>query len=645
MITSKEVFAKRKVNLDEAYQMAMQLVRVPQPGDWDYKALAWCLIDLIKRDTASSQQQHVPRYQQQLESIPVNPGDTILIDQRKYALSLCSPHIDAIRQAKFLSKEGKHYESAELYINILRNGETSAEVQTSLAWELYKLTKELISISPVNLGFAKRNINIYLRLNVEKPSLLHTLFLQLAVKLAVGEGFNIAAFVRFWNLDFLRPEDYDRHTADDGKSYPALAEKVIQQASKIAVKSNDPAGLEYILPYLEKAISRYTDNIWLTFYKAKILIALDRQADALSFGITLTKAKANDYWAWELLGDINLATDTDTAFSCYCKALRCSSDINFTTKVKLKLAHQLIDRQELAAAKLEVQQVVDFKEKAGQKIPEAFVELTIQSWYGDTSPADSNLAMYESNSKKAEELLHSQLPWINVNLGEKFTVPGKENKPKRKLYLGIDASSAPLEVNVPESKFPFARLQSGDALKVKGEFDHNKVFQIFVIESRKAAAAWDIFSEKIGVVDHVNRSKDLIHFIVDRCCDGVIPRSDIKEQFNEGDAIALQLSQYSSKQGVRYRVLSAKKTTDMPSSSVKRKFSGTVDVSAGMGFTSDDIFIPPPLITKYGIEDGEHIWGTALLNYNKKRGTWGWKAVSVHRDKTLSCNKTKSPER
>ncbi|WP_066016375.1 tetratricopeptide repeat protein [Endozoicomonas atrinae] len=636
MITSKEVFEKRKVNLDEAYQMAMQLVSTPQPDDWDYKALAWCLIDLIKRDSVSSQRQYLAHYKQQLESISIDSRDSILTDQRKYVLSLCSPHIDTIRQAKSLSKEGKHYESADLYKSILRQGETSIEVQTSLAWELYKLTKELTASTPVNLNLAKRYINDYLQLNVEKPSLLHTCFLQLAAKLAAGEGFNIAAFVRLWNLEYLRPEDYQRHISDDGKSYPALAEKVIQQASKVAVKTNDSVRLEYILPYVDNAISRYSDNIWLTFYKAKILLTLGRQLEALSFGITITKAKANDFWAWELLGDISLTTDSDAAFSCYCKALRCSSDINFTTKVKLKLAHQLITKQHLPAAKLEMQQVMEFKEKIGQKTPAGFNEVINQSWYEGTIPAESNQSLYVANSKKAEELLHSQLPWVHVNLGEKYTVPGKENKPKRKLYLGLDTSSVPLEVSVPESKFSFDRLQPGAALKVKGEPDHNKVFQIFVIENRNTDAAWDVFSEKVGVVDHVNRSKNLIHFIVDRSCDGIIPCSEIPESFEEGDAIALKLSRYSTKQGVRHRVLSAQKTEDTPEKSVMRKFSSTVNVSGGMGFTSDDIFIPPPLITKHTIEDGDQVTGTAILGYNKKRSTWGWKAIKVCQQMAIS---------
>ena len=51
MITSKEVFAKRKEGaIDEAYKMALELMAAPQVDGWDQKAFGWCLIDLIKRE-------------------------------------------------------------------------------------------------------------------------------------------------------------------------------------------------------------------------------------------------------------------------------------------------------------------------------------------------------------------------------------------------------------------------------------------------------------------------------------------------------------------------------------------------------------------------------------------------------------------
>lgn len=54
----------------------------------------------------------------------------------------------------------------------------------------------------VNLVGVKRNLYDYLKLDIEKPSLLHAYILQLAAKLAGQDKFSMLVFSRLWNLDF-----------------------------------------------------------------------------------------------------------------------------------------------------------------------------------------------------------------------------------------------------------------------------------------------------------------------------------------------------------------------------------------------------------------------------------------------------------
>jgi hypothetical protein len=60
-----------------------------------------------------------------------------------------------------------------------------------------------------------------------------------------------------------------------------------------------------------------------------------------------------------------------------------------------------------------------------------------------------------------------------------------------------------------------------------------------------------------------------------------------------------------------------------------KPFSDDIREENGMGFTDDGIFIPPPLIREHSISDGDFVSGHAVLNYNKKRSEWGWKAISI----------------
>ena len=212
-------------------------------------------------------------------------------------------------------------------------------------------------------------------------------------------------------------------------------------------------------------------------------------------------------------------------------------------------------------------------------------------------------------------------------LGDTFFIEGKKDKAKRKLY--VQSSSLPMEVTIPESKLTFDAGKPGAALKIKGEPDRENRFQVYAIEERASNEGWDIFEQQIGIVDHVNSSKKLIHFMISRTIDGVIHFSDLPERFKEGDAISLRLAQYTSKQGPRYRVLTSSRTTKPIPSSILKPFSDDIREENGMGFTDDGIFIPPPLIKENSISDGDFVIGKAVLNYNKKRSEWGWKAISI----------------
>lgn len=633
MITSTEVFAKRRERtegaIDEAYRMALELMANPNVDDWDKKAFAWCLIDIIKRDAGNGDNEKLTHYRRQLESINTDPSDEVLAKGVRNALGLCNPGGREISQAKTLGKEGRHAEATAAYRKALATFSADREVQRGFGWELYKHSKQLLAAENINLGAVKRNLNDYLKLDVEKPSLLHSCILQLAAKLAGEDKLSMLVFARLWNLDNLRPEDFERFRAEDGKQYSSLAEKVIQQVSKEAAAADDQRVQEQALPHLNTAIERFPDNVWLKLDKAKILLSLGRDDEALPFGLAVVRAKPTDYWAWGLLGDIVSRADREAALGCYCKALSCHAEDKFTGKIRLTVARHMLERKDFSAAKLEVETVVRAKESEGHKVPEEAAEIASQPWFADTAAASSNSSFYKAKLQAAENLLYGHLPWVNACIGEKFTVVDKEGKQKNKRKIFLATSSIPVETTIPESKLGGKKCSAGAPIKVKGEFADNQRFMVFVIDDREAESGWDVFPESIGVVDHVNHDKGVLHFIVAREIDGVIPLSELETSFSEGDSIALRLNKSTSKNGPIYRVQQAKPSDRQPSESVKKSFCQDVRISDGMGFTGTEIFIPPPLVSRHQLNDGQIVSGTAVLNFNKKRGTWGWKAISI----------------
>lgn len=632
MTSNKEVFAKRREGaIDEAYMMALELMAAPQVDDWDRKAFAWCLIDLIKRDAKDGQLENLPHYRSQLESIAVDPADDVLNKGVRHALSLCNPFGRQISEARALSKSGQHAQAAAIYRKVWMNGAANQEIQTSFGWELYQHTKALLAKENFSVGEVKRNLSDYLKLEIEKPSPLHSRILQLAAKLAGQDKLKMLAFSRHWNLQHLREDDYERYRAEDGREYPSLAEKVIQQAGKEAAAADDADGQAYMLPFIDSAIGRFPDNVFLKLNKAKLLLALGRHDEALAFGIAVTKAKSNDYWSWGLLGDIVSQKDPDAALGCYCKALSCSAEDKFTGKIRLEVAERMLEANDHAAAKHEVEAIIRAKEQEGYKIPEAVASIAAQDWFAGVQAKASNRDYYRLHAKAAEALLFNDLPWIDACLGETFVVPGKEDKPKpkprRKVFLKTDA--IPTEVAIPESKVARMSLATGDAVRVKGEFDENQRFNLFVLERRAGATAWDIAPELLGVVNQVNEDKQAIRYIVSREINGEIPMSALPCAFAEGDAIEVQLVRYVSKRGPQYRVLAAKASEKVPGDLLRKDFTEAVRISNGMGFTPSEIFIPRPLVARCEIQDGQQVSGTAVQVYNKKRESWGWKAVSI----------------
>ena len=109
----------------------------------------------------------------------------------------------------------------------------------------------------------------------------------------------------------------------------------------------------------------------------------------------MIKNKFNDYWAWELLGDIHKPNSPETALSCYCKALLCSKDINFVSKVKIKLAELLIEIKDFSRAKFEIEEIITYQVQNKKRVSDSTELLKAKQWYEETSVPASNTEFYE----------------------------------------------------------------------------------------------------------------------------------------------------------------------------------------------------------------------------------------------------------
>lgn len=721
MTTSKEVFALRKEGLlDEAYSKSLELIADNPNDDWNKKAFAWCLYDQIKRSVSQNDYVSAITYCEKFESLSLNENDDILNKALENAKILVNPEKKIILLAKEKSIQGEHEEALNLYRQAYLKFPDDINLNTQFAWELQKEGKVLFESEKVDSLKIRKILSEYIKLKNERPSQLHSLFLRYADKIKDNEDFNFINFLKLWDLKNLREEDFNQNIYQ-GKSYPSLAEKIIQHSLKIIINKNLLTEVNYFLPYLEGGIIRFPENIWLTYYKAKLLHLLNRNEDAIQFLIPVVKEKFNDYWSWSLLAEIILETNKEIAFSCYCNSLLCNGDDKFIVNVRSKFAELIIEKEHWNEAKYEISTVIKIKEAEGIKISERLLELQQSEWYKNAKKLVSNSELYTKYQNLAEDFILESLPWLDTCIGESFVIPDKPDIPKRKLFVKYD--NKVIEVITPDRKLNHKNnLISGDACSIKGEFNNSKFFHVYSTKDRNSSEKWDIFewkegnivnsyineknntkiwrisfidngvmkegilneqnisfssklidglpvfvkfyqsesqkdtysfkderkvradiltikerpngilwdsfTDRIGIIDHINKEKGIAHFIVSKEIGGIFKLDLLNAVIEIGNFVKVKVKKIKKDSETYYIALTCNLTNDKSSEDLLRPFSGSVEISNYIGF-ADNVFIDSSFIDSNNLEEGDEISGTAILNYNKKKNKWGWKAIKI----------------
>ncbi|MFP2958478.1 DUF7017 domain-containing protein [Myxococcus sp. 1LA] len=636
MKPSQEVTALRKSGrIDDAYRLALELVALPEVNEWEIAAYGWCLIDLVKRHAADRDQRRIREYFDRLSAFEVPRGNDLLAEHRRRALALDDEDRRAIVEARKLGKDGQHEHAVRVFSTLMAKGILTDDDKVSFGWELFHAVKSAIKAAggvdllPATVHTIKRHLNTYLQLGLSGPNLLHSCILQQAAQLAQYDHLRLVAFARLWKLESFRREDYEQGKANDGKVFPSLAEKVLQRASKEAAKGGRVDEMQYILPHVEHALERFPDTVWLKLSMVKLLRGLERLDEARRLAVDFARSKADEYWTWELLGD--LEAERAMRLACYAKALSCSEDDNFVSKLRLKFAALLSDDHP-GQARAEVERVIEHKRRSGDRIPSEAQQLAQSGWFVAATAIPSGKPFYNRFKTQAEELLFAHLPWTDASLGDEFVIDGKDgqkNRNRRRIY--VSAQPLPLEISVSASHPEVRGKAPGASIRLQMETPPGEPWRTTVhrIQPREDGKPYDAVPELVGVIDHVNRGKALLHFVVAKDVDGTCPLSEFEGVAGPGVAVAVRMARYNSRNGPRSRALSIRPSIRAPGKGICELFSEKVEVRNGLGFTSGGIFIPPDLVESAGISDGDEVQGVAVINYDKKRSMWGWKAIRV----------------
>ena len=587
------------------------------------QSYAWCLIHLFKNDVDAANYENLSKYKDRLKKIEVIDADEKLTARIERLHLEAHPDWKFVFEGEKLSAQEEHERAADCFRQALKTFTDNQKLHDSLGWQLYKIIQSYLKRDAVNAYKTKRILAEYLSLKNTRPSLLHSLLLGVALKFAQNQDFNHVEFLKLWDLNYLRTEDWEQFYQDNGSISPSLAEKVAQRTAKDCLKRSDSKGALFITPLIDQSLLKYPDNIWICFYKAKLLLLTGEPDEAAKFGLRVVKGKINDFWSWGLLGKVYEKIDDDLAISCYYRSLTCVTDESFLGSVRTDLAVLLIKNQRFSEAKYEVETVLKSNESNNRQHSSTLTQITSQSWYQDTlAPADLK---YSEKVVQAETILLEDMPLIKGIIGESFTA--NSGKLQRKIYLKIDKQYLPAEIIVPDQQC--SRKSFGENILVRGEFISNDFFKLYQMIPDDTERGWQIFPEMIGVVTGINNQKELLHCIVKKGLEGIVKFKDLEKKPSVGSCLEIRAGISKSRDKNRLSILNAKITDRTASIEVMKDFDERVTVSNDFGFTDSNIFIDPGLLEKSELTNGQRAKGTAILNFNKKKGVWGWKAIKA----------------
>lgn len=128
------------------------------------------------------------------------------------------------------------------------------------------------------------------------------------------------------------------------------------------------------------------------------------------------------------------------------------------------------------------------------------------------------------------------------------------------------------------------------------------------------------------VIEFVNSNKKIANFLKDEKINGFFKYKGHIKNPKIGEIYKARLKRVKDEKF--FRILSIKKQDENTSCYGVKKFSGELRIitPSNIGFV-DDVFINPAIIKKEGYIQGQEISGKAILSFNKKKSSWGWKAI------------------
>jgi len=360
----KQINELRKTgNLIDAYNLAVEFLKTSD-SIWAKRAMAWVLVAYIKENSLYYKRQDFLKYLNQF------------IDLK------------------------------------LENTETEEIIYTNIGYWLVKFSFELVKQTNLDFDSIQQFYDLLQKIDYKKPSETHSKILSAFLKIS-EKWFNFYDFLEWWNLENLQTNDYESEELPNKKLIISLAERAYICKSKYLLKKidSDKDILNQINLYIEKLETiekSYPSFVYIPFYIGKLLLAKGEKQNALIEFLPFARKKINDFWVWEMFGDI--FSDDTQKLACYCRALLCKSPDKMLVNLRPKIAELMVIKKYYNEAKYEIDKTIETRKTEEWKITGSLMISQGQDWYKNAILPKNNFKFYQQYANQANALLYMDYP-------------------------------------------------------------------------------------------------------------------------------------------------------------------------------------------------------------------------------------------
>lgn len=632
MADTKQIFAlRRQGQLEAALARARAAAETEGLGDvWLVRAYGWALCDLLKQVLEDGDDERASALLAELRSLPVPEGD-VLARRRAALVRARDPACRLAAEARKAMKDGRIDEALRLGREAVALDSGGGEPAQTLGWAIGKALAAEAAEQRPSSRLATSLLREYSALTaLERPSALHSFVLAQACRLAEGVA-SFPAFVRWWDLAHLRPEDHERKAAPDGeRAYPSLVERLLTALYRSVCAHRRVEEAAWVEGLLASHAERFADNEWLPYYRSKLHVLAGDLEAARRLALPVVRAKASEAWAWAALAGTCGHEEAALRQACLARALlgRKTRE-SALVAVREELGQLLEAGGDAEAAHREYELAARARLEAGWPLSPGLRKLLGPSWVPEGPPPRPARELYAELAGPAEALLVADLPWVD---GVVLRLqPAKGRYEARLLFGCLRDGRHEVVAGPPRLLDACGGEAPGTPVRLR-LLERSKRSRVAACSPREGEP-WDIYPERTGIVAHVNAAKAVTHVAFEPPEFCLLPHDRFPVAISGGPGSWLALRVRRDEARGRWVPLAVRPTEPPPLPSFWRPYRGrlTVHASGRFGWVGD-VHVPGTLLASGALVRGQLIEGVAIEWLDERRSRVGLRAVSLCAD-------------